>query len=33
MAGSEDVLSANPPARRLVAVPDPFDDDRAGDLS
>jgi flagellar protein FlbD len=32
MAGSEDVLSTNPPARRLVAVPDPFDDDQAGDL-
>jgi flagellar protein FlbD len=33
MAGADEVVSANPPARRLVAVPDPFDDDRAGDLS
>ena len=33
MAGAEDILASNPPARRLVAVPDPLDDDRAGDLS
>ena len=33
LAGAEEVLPTNPPARRLVAVPDPLNDDRAGDLS